>query len=378
MKKILSLALCLIMLISSSPVVFATGIADLSAPKSITLVEKEPVVTSVNKIRNIDSVSVHNGINIDGTYYDLYCTFSSQEKAMSQIGIKCKTLIETLSAMYNLDSFGEETWPEYCSSMYRLLDDANCPSWYTESNSDFLELRSFFDIYENYYKNQYIIEQINCFKSVTTATSKTKIHKDIFLMLPYTSTEAKTNIYSNASANSISGTFNKSSAIAYAKNHATSRNLPKYHSFLRGDCTNFASQILESGGVKQVVTNSESSGWWHKTQVTKPGYIHTHSNSWTMADVFANYFGVSYKTTNNATFSANIRAGDFIALDAEKDGDWDHIGFVVAVKSTKTNGYYDYQVAQHTTDYLAWTSSSTNNWETQGSEGARYGRIRVS
>ena len=41
-----------------------------------------------------------------------------------------------------------------------------------------------------------------------------------------------------------------------------------------------------------------------------------------------------------------------------------------------TNGYYDYFVAQHSDDYLAWTSTDVNGWENQESEGNRYGRIR--
>ena len=69
-----------------------------------------------------------------------------------------------------------------------------------------------------------------------------------------------------------------------------------------------------------------------------------------------------------------------LALDVQEektnDGNWDHIGFVVDKKRTKTNGYYDYKVAQHTSDYLAWTSSSTNNWENQGANGGTYGRVR--
>lgn len=32
-------------------------------------------------------------------------------------------------------------------------------------------------------------------------------------------------------------------------------------------------------------------------------------------------------------------------------------------------GYIDYKVAQHTTDYHAWASSSTNGWETNNGKG---------
>ncbi|MEG0576879.1 MAG: hypothetical protein RR500_03395 [Bacilli bacterium] len=59
------------------------------------------------------------------------------------------------------------------------------------------------------------------------------------------------------------------------------------------------------------------------------------------------------------------------------DGSWDHIAYVVADNHYVGNyGYYDYRVAQHTTNYVAWTSSSTNNWEHIGSQGGTYGRVR--
>lgn len=62
--------------------------------------------------------------------------------------------------------------------------------------------------------------------------------------------------------------------------------------------------------------------------------------------------------------------GDIIANDDDSDGDWDHVGFVVVADNYADwySGklYYDYKVAQHTRNYLEWTSSSNNNWETSG------------
>lgn len=180
----------------------------------------------------------------------------------------------------------------------------------------------------------------------------------------------------------MKATINIQPAVNYAIAHATNRNTPTYYSFRNGDCTNFVSQILEASGVSQVVYSSEHSGWWHKREVgfLGIGWKHTHSRSWTMADVFARYMGVTYTTKNHPNFSANILQGDFIAADWSSDGNWDHSGFVTARDnySLSWNGspaYYDYKVAQHTTDYNAWTSSSTNGWENT-SDGRTYARIR--
>lgn len=56
------------------------------------------------------------------------------------------------------------------------------------------------------------------------------------------------------------------------------------------------------------------------------------------------------------------------------------MAFVTDKKTTQStyNGkkYYDYKVAQHTSNYHAWTSSSTNGWENLEDNGYTYGIIR--
>lgn len=78
-----------------------------------------------------------------------------------------------------------------------------------------------------------------------------------------------------------------------------------------------------------------------------------------------------YSTTSHSSFKSNISKGCFIVADFDKDGDWDHCGFV----TDKTSS--DYKVAQHTSNYNAWASSSTNSWDTIGSNGGKYARVRT-
>ena len=165
--------------------------------------------------------------------------------------------------------------------------------------------------------------------------------------------------------------YNISSAVIYAKGYSTRRNTWDYQDYGGQDCTNFASQIMEHAGVPQEKSIFSSVGWWHEYE----GY-HVNSKSWSSADYFARYMGIDYSTTSHYNFSVNLRAGDFIALDISNDGSWNHIGFVCESDNYLTNGYYDYFVAQHSDDYLAWTSTDENGWENQESEGNRYGRIR--
>lgn len=265
----------------------------------------------------------------------------------------------------------------------------------TDSSDEYRDLVSFFDIYENKDKNDRIISFVNennlSISLPASLLSVSNINNDIIYnelydMLPYTSSlvQSKNNeILCNYNVNNNSGimpfaivkSFDTTKGIAYAEKHATNRNTPTYYSFSNGDCANFTSQILENGGVKQTVYDNVSQGWWHKTSKVLGITKHTHSQAWSMADTFARYMGVSNKTTNHKTFASNLRAGDFITLDFKTDGDWDHMGFVTKRDSSAGSyGYVDYKVAQHTSDYHAWTSSSTNGWETNS--GATYAIVR--
>ena len=78
------------------------------------------------------------------------------------------------------------------------------------------------------------------------------------------------------------------------------------------------------------------------------------------------------------SFSTNIVPGDIIALDNESDGSWDHLGFVDQTGTYNDyNGKYykDFKVAQHTYDYCAWASTSTNGWDEMEDQGATYGIV---
>ncbi len=140
---------------------------------------------------------------------------------------------------------------------------------------------------------------------------------------------------------------------------------------LTSDCTNFMSQILEAGGLPQEVTNSISTGWWHKVvvsgTVSSPSFTHTHSCSWTYADTFVRHFGALGTYTSHYLFSQSLKIGSYIAFDSDNDGDWDHMGFVLNKDVYNTSlGYYNYYVAQHTTNYKKWVSEGRNHWEEKG------------
>lgn len=348
-----------------------------------TLTSEEESHCASSIFDNIGSITKNKYVKINGVNNPLYCTFTNQNQALENIKLETSNLLTVLSNEYDLDSLNSSNWKEYQSKMNEFFtiptDD------YNESNEEFIKLRAFFDIYENEEANQKILNYVNKqklnAKNSNIETSKSIDTIELGLLFPSYAPIAK-QAESKLVRTQTKATINIQPAVDYAIAHATNRNTPTYYSFSNGDCTNFVSQILEASGVSQIVYSSEHSGWWHKRQAgfLGIGWKHTHSRSWTMADVFARYMGVTYTTQNHPNFSANILKGDFIAADWSSDGNWDHSGFVTEKDNyaSSWNGspaYYDYKVAQHTSDYHAWTSSSTNNWENT-SDGRTYARVR--
>lgn len=327
------------------------------------------VLTTVGKV--IDGGQVI----IDGKENNLYREFANKNEAITDIKEKVPTLLSVLSTEYNLAPLTDENWKEYKDAMFMLFDSENKPENYDESNIEFRTLRAFFDIYENSEKNEQILEKVQVLKYVQFNRSLNKeIDEELALLLPYTEPYARAFIETkkNDIVPYAGAAYDVTKAVNYANKYATNPNKPTYYYFSRGDCANFASQILENAGVSQIVYNDVGKGWWHKreTGFLGIGYKHTHSQSWSMADTFARYQGIMYSTTNHNSFKANISKGSFIVADFDNDGDWDHCGFVTDKSSS------DYKVAQHTSNYNEWASSSKNGWDNIGGDGGKYARVR--
>ena len=304
----------------------------------------------------------------------MYCTFDSQQEALS--AISDNEVIQLLKDEYGFEDISDANWQQYYNAMYEMLDSPECPEWYNEENDELWQLRQFFDIYENEERNDEIIYSINSNARISDVTQ----NADILLLLPYDSyltLNQQSSVLNNEQAitTSVIAGFDIDAGISYATTYAESPNEDDYKYF-SSDCTNFASQILENGGVAQVVYDSENSGWWHTVSKVLFVTTHDHSISWIRADTFAKYMGVGYTSTSHSAFSSNIQKGDFIGYDESNDGDWNHIGFVTDRNNSPLDGWYNYKVAQHTKNYNAWVSSDTNGWETLESKGVKYGRIR--
>ena len=334
----------------------------------VTATNQEQNISIINSSIIMPAIVSGGRITVNGTENELYPVYSSQHVALESIKEKIPNLLQILSNTYNLPPLSDSTWEQYRTAMFALFDSPERPSDYTEANAEYIELRSFFDIYENTAKNTEILEYVDLLSKGRTSNLE-----DLALMLP-TSSPITQEYMQNKTPATRGSSIPFAEAIVYASNYAEGWNL-NYYFFNSGDCANFVSQILENGNIcSQVVTNSVYSGWWHKRTQATIGYEHTHSLSWTIADTFTKYMGIRYTTTNHSAFSASLSAGSIISVDFENDGDWDHVGFVTRVAySTGNLGYYDYEVAQHSPGYILWTSDDYNGWETGSSKA--YARV---
>ncbi len=332
---------------------------------------------------NSGRVSVKQEIQGDGYEYKLYPTFDNKDEAIEGIKKDAAKRLALLSENYFLAPMDQGNWNTYFDCMMKFYDDVRCPDWYKESDDEESALQCFFSLMENDQLNQEIVDDLNQVSVASQsddADEESSDPEDILSSLPdqsmleesleddnaeeESSAQVQLASATKAANSSKMKGFNKGKGIKYAKAYADEPNMGKYAYFAGRDCANFASQILDQGGV------SQTKKWWHKNSNGKQD----QSDAWKSANGFANYFGVGYKTHSAKNFSNNLKAGDFIATSWAKDGKWNHIEFVTAIGSKK-NGSYNYQVAQHSKNYVAWTSSKINDWENQGGNDKYLGRI---
>lgn len=169
------------------------------------------------------------------------------------------------------------------------------------------------------------------------------------------------------------GEYNRYSAVNYADIYAHGRNA-NFPSYGTGcsctDCTNFASQVLFTGGVDFVLNSypdqNAPSDWW-VTGITS-------SRTWRLTDWFRDWMSLQNRITE-LVFYSQLSSADIILLDLTGPGDIpdripDHARVVVGYGYTSTNvadygcltpqtippSTYTLLVDQHCTDrrHVAW------------------------
>lgn len=137
-------------------------------------------------------------------------------------------------------------------------------------------------------------------------------------------------------------TYDRSSAIKYAKKWALSRN-PRYYNFdaVGGDCTSFVSQCLYAGS-KKMNYNLEN-GWFYNNGYDK-------SPSWSGVEFLYRFLtrNKGYGPRGKAVSQSNIEAGDIAQLSFDGNT-FRHSLFIISVTGPSLN---DIAVATHTYDVL--------------------------
>lgn len=134
-------------------------------------------------------------------------------------------------------------------------------------------------------------------------------------------------------------------ASRYALNHANSKDYNKNYADFNdygGDCTNFISQCLKAGGIKQHVGTAYSGNcWFYKTSTNR-------SSTWTGADKFRKYVtGNSSKINMPGSSWGSVTFGDIIQL---MSGSSAYHSLIVSGVAYGSSGRSDLLVCCHSAD----------------------------
>ncbi len=137
--------------------------------------------------------------------------------------------------------------------------------------------------------------------------------------------------------------YNNTAAVSYAQKYAMSPN-PSYASF-PADCTNFSSQCLYAGGIKQHIgTSGNEDCWFYKN-------INNRSSTWAGVKEFQRYVTGSVSKIDVTLSSFNsVVPGDMIHL-TNSSGAATH-ALVITGAVQGANGRSDLLVCAHTTNRL--------------------------
>lgn len=369
----LSLVLVFLIIFNAGGAVLANT-SNLSTNPTIQLISVDIPFTAPDALDDIDSISTKEALVINGVQNELYCTFDNRDQAIEDLEDKIPTLLTTLKNNYNLSDLSDLNWEQYREKFMIYCDQLVANNLMTDSIQDEITvLRCFFDIYEGYQRNEEIKNLVNLQTSEYSLNNSNShsVLDDLAIKLPYFTPLAEEFNDDAVSAPMTRATkINISAAVSYAETYYYNPN-SAYRYFVGADCTNFVSQIYDAGGIPMNYTGNLTSGWWY--------YVNNCSNSWSVADTFCRYFGIIYSTTSLYNISQDIQRGEVIAADFTQNGTYDHVGFITqkdASPSTWTGQYYyDFKVAQHTTNYHAWASGATNGWDDIQAEGGKYARI---
>lgn len=143
-------------------------------------------------------------------------------------------------------------------------------------------------------------------------------------------------------------TYNVSGAVDYAREwteEGEKLSNPNYKRF-PNDCTNFVSQVLYAGGIKQIKGGrKEDSSWYYAW-----GIFERPSYTWGGAHNLYKHLRNHSENIARVTSTADLQVGDIISFDLNGDDNMFHIGHTVVVTGKNGNRWKDILVTYHSKD----------------------------
>ncbi len=144
-------------------------------------------------------------------------------------------------------------------------------------------------------------------------------------------------------------TYDRIRAVNYARKWAHGRN-PKYADFQKmgGDCTNYASQVLNAGGCPM---NYNQYGWYYRS-------LKDRAPAWTSVQALYNFL-ISNKGRGPVVEEVDIKEmqiGDLVQLQFGNDDVFDHTPVIVDIDGFKR--IENILIGAHTIDRLDYPLSN--------------------
>ncbi|MGL4336404.1 MAG: amidase domain-containing protein [Turicibacter sp.] len=146
--------------------------------------------------------------------------------------------------------------------------------------------------------------------------------------------------------------YNRKEAVSYAKKWALGRNR-QFHDYENygGDCTNFISQCIFSGGIPfdSVGSDMVKKWYWYSDSVRTP--------SWTSATSFRRYL-LSNNVQDTHNFGIYAKSSSFYEVELgdlvqkKVDGVITHTMIITGIIFNENDEITDYLLCQHSDDYL--------------------------
>lgn len=192
-------------------------------------------------------------IILDNEENKMLIEFVNQEQALDKIKNWCPNIISAIKNKFNLGDLSEDNWDDYYDGLYEILDYENYNNIDYEGEDEYILLRSFFDIFENKYQNELVIEMAanrdeEIIKSKDTSSLDAIIAENLPGDAPFkekyydinnrNNTLHKDNPSDKMQTFSVKRLMDIQRAVTYASQYAYNPNSNYY--FRRGDCPNFS------------------------------------------------------------------------------------------------------------------------------------------